>query len=223
MQITKAEVVPIELKLAHPVQICCLPEIHSVTAVFVRLETRNGLNAWGCGVAHPDLTGEEPADVLRACRECAAIAPDLHPTLIEQSLARVREIVGESTGALCAFDLALHDLLGLAASLPLYRLLGGYRNQIQTSATVPVSPVAESVACAEERARLGFRMLKIKGTPMKCAPVPPSAGRCLARCAWTPTAVTRYARRWKWRGLCATSWRCWSSLRRQTTWMDCAR
>jgi len=163
MQITKAEVVPIELKLAHPVQICCLPEIQAVTAVFLRLETRNGLNAWGCGVAHPDLTGEQPAEVLRACLACADLAPDLHPTLIEQSLARVRETVGEVAGALCAFDLALHDLLGLAASMPLYRLLGGYRNQIQTSATVPVSPLAESVERAEQRARSGFRMLKIKG------------------------------------------------------------
>jgi L-alanine-DL-glutamate epimerase-like enolase superfamily enzyme len=64
---------------------------------------------------------------------------------------------------LCAYDLAFHDLLGMAASMPIYRLLGGYRNRIQTSATVPVAPVQESVEMAQERARKGFRMLKIKG------------------------------------------------------------
>lgn len=64
---------------------------------------------------------------------------------------------------MCAFDLAFHDLLGLAAGMPLYRLLGGYRNRIQTSATIPIAPVKESVEMGEAHARLGFRTLKIKG------------------------------------------------------------
>jgi L-alanine-DL-glutamate epimerase-like enolase superfamily enzyme len=35
--------------------------------------------------------------------------------------------------------------------------------RIQTSATIPLAPVNESVEMAQERARRGFRMLKIKG------------------------------------------------------------
>jgi L-Ala-D/L-Glu epimerase len=64
---------------------------------------------------------------------------------------------------MCAFDLALHDLLGLAVNLPLYRIMGGYRNRIQTSITIPIAPVKESVDMAIKNASLGFRMLKIKG------------------------------------------------------------
>jgi L-alanine-DL-glutamate epimerase-like enolase superfamily enzyme len=64
---------------------------------------------------------------------------------------------------MCAFDLAFHDLLGLASGMPLYRLLGGYRNRIQTSVTLPIAPLAESVEMARVHARSGFRMLKIKG------------------------------------------------------------
>ena len=47
--------------------------------------------------------------------------------------------------------------------MPLYRLLGGYRNRIQTSATIPIAAVEESVELAQRRASQGFRMLKIKG------------------------------------------------------------
>jgi L-alanine-DL-glutamate epimerase-like enolase superfamily enzyme len=47
--------------------------------------------------------------------------------------------------------------------MPLHRLLGGYRGRIQTSIAINVGSVRETVAMARERARQGFRILKIKG------------------------------------------------------------
>jgi L-alanine-DL-glutamate epimerase-like enolase superfamily enzyme len=163
MQITKAEVVPVELNLRQPARMAGIAEINHLTALFVRLETRQGRNAWGCAIAHPDLTGETPEAALQACQACAEATPGLHPLNIEYSLAELAPLVKDNPAAACAFDLAFHDLLGLAADLPLYRLFGGYRNRIQTSATVPIAPVQESVEIARGRARLGFQMLKIKG------------------------------------------------------------
>ena len=163
MQITKAEVTPVELSLRQPVRMAGISEINQVTVVFVRLETQEGRDAWGCAVAHPELTGGKPDEVIRACQAYADLVPDLHPLDIEFSLNRLGELAEGSSVALCAFDLAFHDLLGLAAGLPLYRLLGGYRNKIQTSATVFLGSVKESVEQAQMRASYGFRMLKIKG------------------------------------------------------------
>jgi L-alanine-DL-glutamate epimerase-like enolase superfamily enzyme len=163
MQITKAEVTPIELKIKQPIQVARSPEIDRITVVFLRLETREGQNAWGCGVAHPGLTGEDPEAFIQTCHECADMAPNLHPTNIEYSLAELAPVAEKSPMALCAFDLAFHDLLGLAAGMPLYRLLGGYRNRIQTSVTIPIAPLEQSVEMACARAAKGYRMLKIKG------------------------------------------------------------
>jgi L-alanine-DL-glutamate epimerase-like enolase superfamily enzyme len=163
VQITKAEVTPVDLKLRQPARFAGLPEIHQVTALFVRVETRDGRNAWGCGVANLDLTGENPRDALLACHNCADLVPDLHPTNLEFSLAQLAPVVKTSPAAACAFDLAFYDLLGLATGLPLYRLFGGFRNRIQTSVTVPISTEEETVAIACARAQAGFRMLKIKG------------------------------------------------------------
>jgi len=163
MQITKADVTPVDLSLRRPARMAGLPEITHLTAVFVRLETRQGQTAWGCAVAHPALTGEKPEDLIHACKECAALAPDLHPTNLEYSLSELSARVKVSPAALCAFDLAFHDLLGLMTGLPLYRLLGGYRNRIQVAATIPLGGLDESVSLAIERANHGFRILKIKG------------------------------------------------------------
>ncbi len=159
MQITKAEVTPVEIKLRQPVRMAGVPELSHVLAVFVRLVTRQGKSAWGCCVAHND----PPEAVLGACREGAALVPDLHPTNLEYSLGELSRLTSTAPSALCAFDLAFHDLLGIASGMPLYRLLGGYRNRIQTSATISIAPVQESVEAATQRARLGFRILKVKG------------------------------------------------------------
>jgi L-alanine-DL-glutamate epimerase-like enolase superfamily enzyme len=163
MQITKAEITPMELKLRRAVQFAGLPVIDHVTAVFVRIETRQGQSAWGCTVVHPALTGEKVADVIRTCRECASLVPDLHPMNIEYSLTEIGKMVKGNGAVLCAFDLAFHDLLSIAAGMPLYRILGGFRNRIQTSVTIAVSSIEESVEIAQDRAHRGFRMLKIKG------------------------------------------------------------
>jgi L-Ala-D/L-Glu epimerase len=164
MQITRAEVIPIELLLRHPVRMACIPPISQVTAIFVRIETRHQESAWGCTVSHPCLTGDKPAEVIRQCRECATLAPDLHPTNLEYSLNELAmRIPNLGPGAMCAFDLAFHDLLGLSAGMPLYRILGGYRSRIQTSITIPIASPDENVETACRHAQSGFRMLKMKG------------------------------------------------------------
>ena len=163
MQISHAEVIPIELKLRLAVQLANTQPIESVSGIFLRVETQQGESAWGCTVAHPLLTGEDPVPVIQICQQAADLLPDLHPTNIEYSLSQLAPVIASSPGATCAFDLVFHDLLGLASGLPLHRLLGGFRNQIPTSVTIPLGSVSESVKIAQHYAAQGFRILKIKG------------------------------------------------------------
>jgi L-alanine-DL-glutamate epimerase-like enolase superfamily enzyme len=46
---------------------------------------------------------------------------------------------------------------------PLHRLLGGYRHRIETSVTIGIVPMEETVELARERCQQGFRILKMKG------------------------------------------------------------
>ncbi len=165
MQITNVEVIPVELHLRLPYRTASHiePEVNRVAVVFVRLDTRQGDAAWGCAAFDTALTGETLASVTRACRDCADLARDLNPLNIAHALGKLAQLTTDTPSALCAFDMAFHDLLGLAAGLPLYRLLGGYRDRIQTSITLNVGSVQETVEMARERARQGFRMLKLKG------------------------------------------------------------
>ncbi len=165
MQITRVEVMPVELKLGLPYHTAYHDEgeVHQTGIVFVRIETRLGDVAWGCAAFDPALTGETLPRVTRACQACADRARDLNPLNIEYALSELEILTQGTPSAQCAFDIAFHDLLGLAAGLPLHRLLGGYRDRIQTSITVSLSSVKETVELAQDRARQGFRILKIKG------------------------------------------------------------
>jgi L-alanine-DL-glutamate epimerase-like enolase superfamily enzyme len=164
MQISHVEVMPRELELQTPYRGAVHPqEVDRIECVFVRIETRQGQVAWGCAAFDPAISGETLDQVLAACQACADRARDLNPLNTEFALAELASLTEDTPSARCAFDIAFYDLLGLAAGLPLHRLLGGYRYRIQTSITLSIMPVKETVAMARNRAGQGFRILKIKG------------------------------------------------------------
>lgn len=164
MQISQVEVVPVELSLRLPYRTAThQTAITSIDCVFVRIETKESRVAWGCAAFDPSLTGETLEQVLRACHACADRSLDLNPLNTEYALAELASLTKGVPSARCAFDIAFYDLLGLATGLPLHRLLGGYRHRIQTSITLGVEPVKETVELAQDRARQGFRILKLKG------------------------------------------------------------
>ena len=164
MQITHVEVTPTKLDLRVPYRAATHPdEVEQIDVVFVRIETREGRVAWGCAAFDPALTGETLDQVLQACRACAERVKDLNPLNTEFALAELAPLTESMPSVRCAFDIAFYDLLGLAAGLPLHRLLGGYRYRIQTSITISLRPVKETVEMARNRARQGFRIIKLKG------------------------------------------------------------
>jgi L-Ala-D/L-Glu epimerase len=165
MQIAHIEVTPVKLRLAIPYRTAYHSErpVEQIGTVFVRIETRQGEVAWGCAAFDPAITGETLETVTAACRRCADRSLDLNPLNTEYALSELEPLTRGTPAALCAFDIAFHDLLGLASGLPLHRLLGGYRDRIPTSITVSIAPVRETVEMARDRVRQGFRILKLKG------------------------------------------------------------
>jgi L-alanine-DL-glutamate epimerase-like enolase superfamily enzyme len=163
MQITHVEVIPVELALRLPYRTLDGTKVEQTGAVLVRIETRQGLVAWGATAVDPAFTDLVLSDVVQACRACAVRARDLNPLNIEYARSELSKVT-DLPAALCAFDIAFHDLLGLAAQLPLHRLLGGYRSRIQTSITIPRASIPETVELARDYARQGFRILKIKSS-----------------------------------------------------------
>jgi L-alanine-DL-glutamate epimerase-like enolase superfamily enzyme len=163
MKITRVEAWPVSLKLTEPYTIAYESYDRTVN-ILMRLDTSTGISSWGCAAPDPHVTGETSDDVLRTFQdtiEGVLLQTDpLRPVL---RLQQLKKAVKDSPAAIAMVDMALHDLLGKVAGLPLYRLLGGYRSRMLTSVTIGILPVAQTVEKARESVARGFRALKIKG------------------------------------------------------------
>jgi len=163
MQIANVQIIPAELSLKLPYKTRHHSDINQVTVIFVKIDTQSGQTAWGCAAFDPHLTGETLESVTAASQACADRARDLNPMNTEYALNELAPLTTNTPSVQCAFDIAFYDLLGLAAGLQLHRLLGGFRDRILTSITISLGSVEETIEMARDRARQGFRILKLKG------------------------------------------------------------
>ncbi|HEQ98388.1 MAG TPA: dipeptide epimerase [candidate division Zixibacteria bacterium] len=163
MKINTIHVWPHTFKLKEPYTIA-YETIDSTTNVFLRLETSTGVAGYGCAAPDFEVTGETADTVLSACRDI--IEPNVKgrdPRRIAYIIEMLQESMRTHPSALAMIDMALHDILGKLAGLPLYVVLGGYRKQIKTSVTIGILPVEETVRRASCLISQGFKVLKIKG------------------------------------------------------------
>lgn len=162
MKIDRVEIWARSLELREPYAIA-YETTERVGNVFVLLHAGRWV---GLGCAAPDqaVTGESLAGTVRALSEVAE--PRLHGADWMRRAALMAELgkeLAEHPSALAAVDLALHDLLGKRAGLPLWQLLGGFRDSIATSVTIGILSAPDTVRSARQRVDAGFRHLKLKG------------------------------------------------------------
>jgi L-alanine-DL-glutamate epimerase-like enolase superfamily enzyme len=163
MKITHVECWPLSMRLSEPYTIA-YETIDSCTNVFVRAETDTGLTGLGCAAPDLQVTGETVDTVLavyaRVIETALRGSDPLRRTAVIEEL--LRECRGNPS-AIAMADMVLHDLIGKAAGLPLYQLMGGFRDAMPTSITIGILPADETLERARGCVARGFRSLKIKG------------------------------------------------------------
>lgn len=163
MKITAIHAWPVSFKLREPYTIA-YETVDSTTNVFLRVETNRGITGFGCAAPDLEVTGETADSVLKVCEDMIKpILKGADPLRIALLVERFNVNLKEHPSALAMVDMALHDILGKSANLPLYIILGGFRSRIKTSVTIGIMPVAETVEKALNLVGQGFKVLKIKG------------------------------------------------------------
>jgi L-alanine-DL-glutamate epimerase-like enolase superfamily enzyme len=94
--------------------------------LLVAVHTDTGMVGLGEAIPRPSVYGET-LDGIRAALETLLVPPilGLDPLDTERAWAAWERVVGNHS-AKAAIDIALHDLIGKAAGIPLWRLLGGW-------------------------------------------------------------------------------------------------
>jgi len=163
MKITGVEVGPARFRLSEPYTIA-YETVHEVTNVFLRVVTDIGPVGVGCAAPDEVVTGETPLSAEAAIRDVVdPVLRGVDPLRMAMIMERLREPLAAHPSVRAAVDMALHDILGKRADLPLWKILGGFRERIQTSITIGILPLRETVEQAIGWFRNGFRCLKLKG------------------------------------------------------------
>ena len=163
MKITQVEVWPVKMKLEEPYTIA-YESIDEVENVFIRVKTDKGVVGFGCSAPDLGVTGETAESVMKMFGEvCEPVLHGADPLRTSRLIEKLKKRAMRQPAAVAMIDMALHDVLGRTAGLPLWKLLGGYRRSMKTSVTVGILPVDETVARSKSWVMKGFKALKIKG------------------------------------------------------------
>ncbi|MGD2245706.1 MAG: dipeptide epimerase [Candidatus Aminicenantes bacterium] len=163
MKITRIEAWSLNMHLKEPYTIAN-ETINSTSNVFLRVETDRGITGYGCAAPDLQITGETPESVLKAVDEVMfPLLKGSDPVRLAMLLERLQPNLETQPSAMAAVDMALHDILGKFSGLPLWKLLGGFRDRIKTSVTIGILPEHETITRAKDFVAQGFRCLKIKG------------------------------------------------------------
>ncbi|HET9344621.1 MAG TPA: dipeptide epimerase [Candidatus Limnocylindrales bacterium] len=136
---------------------------HFATTVVIELRDDRHPGLVGIGEGYPDrFYGETPATVqavlpllVEAVRE-----PELTADGLAAAAAAMDRAIAHNGGAKCAVDIALHDLAGKVAGVPVHELLGLSTDLPPTDFTIGID---EPAVVAERAARASrFPALKIK-------------------------------------------------------------
>ncbi len=162
MKIANIETGNIVIPLAKPFK-TALRTVENVDDIIVRVTTDTG--AVGYGEAPPTavITGDTKGSIRCAIEEF--IRPALLGMEIEDLdgvMHKLHTSIVKNTSAKAAVDMAIYDLYAQRFGVPLYKMIGGYRDTVETDITISVNPVPQMIADSVEAVKQGYRILKIK-------------------------------------------------------------
>ncbi len=161
MKITKLEIFSLKIPLHSPFKIAT-GESSFYEGCLVKLTTDIGIIGWGEASPSQRITGETMDDVLNGLKRIRDPLLGRDPLEAEALWELIEgELEGHSSTK-AAVDIALFDILGKRTNLKVKNLLGGHKNSIETSITIGIKGIPETLKEAGELIREGTKVLKLK-------------------------------------------------------------
>ncbi len=162
MKIVKIETGEVSIPLITPFK-TAERTVTQANDIIVRIISESGKSGFGEAPPTAVITGDTRGSIRCAVEEFitpALIGMDIED--IDGIARKLRRCIVGNSSARAAVDMAVYDLWAKEIGQPLYRLLGGNSNMLETNLTISVNPVDEMVADSLKAVQRGFRRLKLK-------------------------------------------------------------
>jgi L-alanine-DL-glutamate epimerase-like enolase superfamily enzyme len=165
MRIRNIETIPVKVPIRPEFVIRGSLGVHSESPfVMLRVHTEEGITGLGEVSCTPVWSGEDAVTavhIIRNVLEPAIVGED--PRDIERLTGKMRRAVAGHPFTKSGIELALWDILGKAAGLPVYRLLGGaVRETVQIKMSVSGAEPERAAEIARWAMGRGLKALKVK-------------------------------------------------------------
>lgn len=162
--IDRVDAIPVALPLRKPMLMGSGQRIEHAHNLLVRVQSRGGAVGWGEASAAPMMTGDLLPGMVAAVEQ--HLGPRVRGRRVGERALLARScasaLVG-NTGAKCALDIALQDLLGQHLGVPVADLFGGpLRDVVQPMYLLGNATIEEDLAEVEARLRDGWTFFKLK-------------------------------------------------------------
>lgn len=162
MKITDIKMEKIRIQLTAPFRVTFATIDYSEN-LLIKVCTDEGLEGYGEAAPLPFVTGETIDSVVSVIEAMKPGLIGMDPLDIEKIHSLMDSVIHGNGSAKCAVDLAMYDLAGKKAGLPVYKLLGGYSNRVQNDITIGIStPEAMAEEARQHVEKDGFHILKVK-------------------------------------------------------------
>ncbi|WP_411681136.1 dipeptide epimerase [Clostridium thailandense] len=162
MRIKDVQIGHISVPLVRPFK-TALRTVNSVEDIIVKIITDTGNIGYGEAPPTAVITGDTKGSII------CAIEDSIKKTIIgmdiesfEELMLKLDKSIVKNTSAKAAIDIALYDLYGQLYKAPLYKLLGGYRQEIITDITISVNSPEQMALDSIDAVKHGYETLKIK-------------------------------------------------------------
>jgi L-alanine-DL-glutamate epimerase-like enolase superfamily enzyme len=163
MKITGLEIREVPFSLKYPSAVAYATQSQAVN-IFLKMETSEGLDGWGCSAPDESVTGETPMSVSRFLKETVRpLILGRDPLEREVLMKEIRDAEGsQNPAATAAVSISLFDLWGKIMGMPVYSLLGGSARAFPASYTISLLPLETALEQTRQALARGFRILKVK-------------------------------------------------------------
>jgi muconate cycloisomerase len=162
VHIKSIEPIAVSLPMRKPV-IMAGEEVRRADNVLVRIETADGLTGWGEAASAPVMTGDTLESIVSAVHYLEQALRGREPADIAGALAAMDGRMYGNHGAKAAIEIALFDLAGRAAGMPVHALLGGKtRGRMALLGVIGGGDFDGDMQDAEKKKAAGATAYKIK-------------------------------------------------------------
>jgi L-Ala-D/L-Glu epimerase len=161
LKISGVDLYPYTIPSKKPQRIA-LGSFTGTDGVFVRIRTSAGVTGLGEVAPFTPVMSETQQSDVAVGKAFADLVRGRSPFAIPEIVQAMDAMSPHNGGIKAAFEMALWDICGKVAGLPVHRLLGTYRESFETDLTVHLETPQEMVRLAQDVVRQGFKNMKIK-------------------------------------------------------------